>query len=225
MTDHIRDEDLAELATGAVVGAERALALQHVVSCGTCLHELSQLSRASDELLSLAPDTEPPAGFESAVIATMTGGERTRPAKPGTRKRFLLGLAAAVLAAAVGAAAVWQSTADDRRATHDQEQTLSVGRGTQLSAFPITTASGSPAGTMFLYAGDPSWLVVSVAGAPADGAYAMTVHNRDGRSYRAGACQVDQGIGMDSYRLRHPAADVASVELTGPGGVRLSVRT
>lgn len=223
MTDHRRVEDLAELAAGAVVGAERALALQHVVACGNCLQELAQLARVADDLLTLAPDHEPPAGFESAVITRMLS-DIGRPDRP-RRRRFLLGLAAAVLAAIVGAAAVWQSTAADRQAAHEQRTTQEIAGGGHISALTITTESGSRAGTVFFFEGNPSWLMVSLDGAPVDGAYTMVVYDRDGATYAGGdACDVVMGVGMDGYRLFRPVSAIASVELLGPGGVRLTAR-
>jgi hypothetical protein len=170
----------------------------------------------------LAPDREPPAGFETAVIAriaTDSGPPSRRP-----RGRFLLSLAAALLAAAFGAAAVWQSTASDRIAAHEQRAVLAMAGGTHFTALPITTESGSRAGTVFFYEGNPSWLMVSLAGAPVDGAYAMVIFDRDGASYTGDTCEVEGGVGMDGYRLFHPVGAIAAVELIGPNGVRLSAR-
>jgi len=218
--EHRREEDLAELATGAVVGAERALVLQHVVGCSRCRQELADLTRAADDLLSLAPDREPPAGFESAVIARLSADSHAKPRR--MRRRILLSLAAAVVGAAFGAAAVWQVTADDREVAHDQRATMELAGGKQFTAIPLTTTVGSRAGTVFIYQGHPSWLVVSLAEAPVDGDYDMIVHDRDGVSYTGDVCEVEGGVGMDGYRLVRPVTDIASVELVGPGGVRLS---
>jgi hypothetical protein len=220
MTDHRREEDLAELATGAAVGAERALALQHVVACGGCLQELAQLSRAADELLALAPDQEPPAGFESGVIARMTADAGHHDHPP--RRRLLLSLAAALVAAAFGASAVWQATASDRQVADEQRTTLAVGGGTHFSALPIIAESGWRAGTVFFYEGEPSWVMVSLDHAPADGVYTTVVYDRDGTTYTGEPCEVLNGMGMDGYRLFKPIAAIASVELFGPNGVRLS---
>lgn len=222
MTDHCCDDDLAELAIGAVVGAERALALQHVVACGGCLRELAQLSRAADELLTLAPDREPPPGFESAVIARIATDSRPPVRRP--RGRLLMSLAAALLAAAFGAAAAWNAAAPDRAAAHEQRAVLAMAGGTHFTALPVTTESGSRAGTVFFYEGNPSWLMVSLFGAPVDGAYDMVVHDRDGASYTGDTCEVENGVGMDGYRLFQPVGAIASVELIGPRGVRLSAR-
>ena len=221
MTDHRREADLAELATGAAVGAERAVALQHVVTCGGCLQELAQLSRAADELLALAPHQEPPAGFESTVIAQMTPHD---PPPPRPWLRILLSLAAAILAAVFGASAVWLATAGDRHAAQEQRTTLEISGGTHFTARPILTVNGSRAGTVFVYEGNPSWLMISLDGAPVDGAYRMVVYDRDGATYYGDSCDVEQGVGMDGYRLFRSAGALASVELIGPDGIRLTAR-
>ncbi|NUT32570.1 MAG: hypothetical protein HOV79_05785, partial [Hamadaea sp.] len=71
---------LAELAAGAVTGQERALALRHVGGCDACRAELAGLTRAVDELLLLAPQVEPPAGFESALLARLAAEPHARAA-------------------------------------------------------------------------------------------------------------------------------------------------
>lgn len=222
MTDHRRDGDLAELATGAMSGAERALALQHVAACGRCRQELSLLSRAADELLALAPRQEPPAGFESAVIARMTVDGTTARRPP--RGRFLLSLAAVLLAAAFGAAAVWHATAPDREAANEHRGVLAVAGGTQLTALSVRTDAGAHAGTVFLFEGHPSWIMVSLAGAPTDGSYDMILHDHSGAAYAGHTCDVDDGVAADVYWLYQPIGTIASVELVGPGGVHLVAR-
>lgn len=59
---------LAEVATGAATGPMRARVLSHVMTCESCRKELDELSRAADQVLLIAPEHEPPAGFESAVL-------------------------------------------------------------------------------------------------------------------------------------------------------------
>src|SRR4051795_797936 len=72
----------AELALGIADGADRAQALRHLAECANCRRELEQLSAVADELLMLAPERQPAAGFESRVLA------RLEPAPPrGPRAR------------------------------------------------------------------------------------------------------------------------------------------
>ncbi|RBQ15258.1 hypothetical protein DP939_36040 [Spongiactinospora rosea] len=70
-------EVIPELAAGATAGDERAGVLGHVSGCPTCRHDLRENAAVVDELLSLTPAYEPPAGFEVAVLARieMEGAE------------------------------------------------------------------------------------------------------------------------------------------------------
>lgn len=234
---------LAELATGAVTGQARAEVLAHVAACAPCRQELAALSRAVDELLLLAPATEPPAGFESAVMSRLGGlpaRARRRPwrhvpesrgatvSDPRPRRRMpgraLAPALAVVLAlgiAAGSAALVWWRTADDRNLAAQHRQALEVADGRYLRAAAMTTHSGVRAGTVFLYQGNPSWVLVTIAMAPTDGPYEMVLVSRDGGTYSIGVCQVTAGTGTASYRLNRPVSSIAAVRLTGPGGARL----
>jgi len=69
-------ELLPELALGILGGEDRARALEHLTRCADCSSELAALSRAADGLLTLAPQHEPPAGFEDRVLAKL---RRERP--------------------------------------------------------------------------------------------------------------------------------------------------
>ncbi|MEA2932255.1 MAG: hypothetical protein QOI56_1040 [Actinomycetota bacterium] len=61
----------AELALGLLSGPERAAALSHLAACPACREQVDGLARIADRLLQLAPDAEPPAGFESRVLAAV----------------------------------------------------------------------------------------------------------------------------------------------------------
>src|ERR1700754_3357233 len=60
---------LAEVATGAASGPDRARVLAHLADCADCRRELDELTRVADEVLLVAPEHDPPAGFEGAVLA------------------------------------------------------------------------------------------------------------------------------------------------------------
>ena len=66
-----------EVALTLLTGAERAAALAHLETCQACRTEVADLTATADELLLLAPAAEPPAGFESRVLAAMA---ESRPA-------------------------------------------------------------------------------------------------------------------------------------------------
>src|SRR5215470_10225334 len=64
---------LAELATGAATGIDRDRGLRHVEICVACQQELAELALTSDQLLSMVPERQPPAGFEAAVMNRIAG--------------------------------------------------------------------------------------------------------------------------------------------------------
>jgi anti-sigma-K factor RskA len=61
----------AELALGVLTGPERADALAHLERCGACRETVRQLTMTGEQLLELLPAAEPPAGFESRVLARL----------------------------------------------------------------------------------------------------------------------------------------------------------
>src|SRR5262245_23264065 len=137
---------LAELAIGAAAGQERALALEHVAGCLGCRRELDRLAEAVDGVLLLAPPREPPAGFESRVLAQLVPMPQVRRRRAFWRPGRLVlaaGVAAAlVLAFVLGAGLVRRQTADDRALADRYRETLAVADGRYLRAVRLTGAAG-----------------------------------------------------------------------------------
>jgi hypothetical protein len=182
---------LAEVATGAASGPERARVLRHLNSCGDCRRDLEQLTRVADEVLLAAPVRESPAGFEGAVLDRIAA--LSRPARVTGLRRWLrpaLAAAAAVVLAIGGAGVVWQATSDDRRLAAAYRDTLDVANGRYFAASDLVGAGGASAGTAFFYEGSPSWLYLVVRDAP-DGTYDIAV-SVDGRSTTVAECEVVQ---------------------------------
>jgi hypothetical protein len=166
-----------ELAAGVAAGDERARALGHLSGCPACRRELAATAEVVDELLLLVPEHEPPAGFESSVLARLTPA-----ASPRRRLRSGLLWAASIVAAAILAAgAVWWQTADDRELAGDYRHTLTIAHGHGLSAAPLLLAGGAETGTVFAYDGSPSWIYITFRSAPPQGRYDVRLQTRDGR--------------------------------------------
>jgi hypothetical protein len=237
---------LAELATGALAGDERARVLEHLAACAACRQELAELTRAADALLMFAPRVEPPPGFESRVLAALdteldaTAGTTpdTGPAPRSTRRhgglheaegrrrrgtrghraaRLLTAVAVAATALVSGAAVTHWRDQGDRSLAERYRKTLAVADGDFLTAGRLRTAGGARAGTAFLYQGNPSWLVVTVTGALADGRYEMFVVDRGGAPHSAGYCLIKGHTGTAGYRLPIPVGSVAAIRLRPAG--------
>jgi Putative zinc-finger len=156
--DELRD--LApEIALGTIDGEERAEALRHLAGCADCRRLVDRLSAVADELLTLAPVQEPPAGFESRVVAAL--GVRRRP-RARRARRLALWLGPPVAAAAVTAAALVGVYHDDRVTAERYRETLEQANGRYFRAEPLRDEAGGEAGVVFGYQGTPSWVLLTV---------------------------------------------------------------
>ena len=87
-------EVAAEFAFGLLDGETRADVVLHVDRCPTCRALVTELSETADSVVLLAPEAEPPSGFEQRVVGALLGSRR--------RERWrTVKLVAAVAAAAV----------------------------------------------------------------------------------------------------------------------------
>jgi hypothetical protein len=158
--DEVR-ELAPEIALGTLDGEKRADALRHLATCGECRRVVDQLSAVADELLTIAPVQEPPAGFESRVIDAL-------PPRRRRRRRLLVRLGPPVAAAAVSAVALVAVYHDDRVIAERYRDTLAQADGRYFEAGPLRDETGAEAGVVFGYQGTPSWVFVTVDAAHRD---------------------------------------------------------
>jgi hypothetical protein len=203
---------IGELALGIADGEERARVLEHVTACADCRRELERQSAVADQLLALAPEEEPPPGFEIAVLRSI------QPPAPKRRTFWRpLALAAAVAAAvAVTAGGMLIGFRDDRRLADQYRAALAQADGTYFGATRLADLAGRPGGVLFVYRGSPSWILVTV--------------ERPHRASVARAELVDRAgrrIALESFRLTAGAwggslpldlRNVAAVHLVGADG-------
>jgi Putative zinc-finger len=208
---------LPELAAGIASGDERARALRHLSECVDCRRELDALSTVVDELVTLAPPVEPPAGFESAVLVKIAPARRR-----WWQHRALRLAVTAVLAIAVGVGVTWQATAEDRRVAEAYRETLRIAGGRFLTARPITEPDGTRAGRVFAYQGTPSWLFVVIQSYPFDGPYRVNMVTKDGRDAFIGEMEVVGGDGSWGVAIDVDVVQIAEVRLSGGPGPPLT---
>ena len=215
----MRVRELApELALGVLNGEERADALDHLAHCGECRRYLDELSATADELVLLAPSAEPPVGFEARVLerAQLAEGRRRRWRVPEWRVAVV-----AVALAAAAAAAVWIATGSDREVADRYRDTLATADGRYFTAVPLETMAGGRVGTVFGYAGEPSWCMVVVA--PGDdgelrpGAYAVELVRADGRRFAMGPVSVEAGSGSAGGAIDFDYRELSEVRLLRGG--------
>lgn len=205
--DEVRDL-LPELAAGVAAGDDRARALAHLAGCASCRRELEELTAVLDGLTMLAPEAEPSPGFENAVLAAMTPGQRPDQLSVQRRRRrraVVLAAAAAVLAVAVAAGVQWERT---------------FGRPDVVAA--DVTAATSTAGRVYAYPGDPSWLFLDLESAPVSGQYLVRVVTNDDETVDVGWCRVRAGQGSWGWAVDVPAGELRELQLVRDGDVAMS---
>ena len=154
MTCDVFDDAVTDLALGHLSEPERSALLAHAARCARCAAELADAVAVTDGLLELAPEVEPPVGFEQRVVAPPAGGSRRRRRSP-----WLVAAAAAAVVAVYLPGVLRGDRPIERDAT-------------------VLTAAGEPAGTMTL--DDDALVLVLDGGADWPGTWSCEVRTGDG---------------------------------------------
>ena len=217
MTDSSAHEETrgvaAELAMGVATGVERGRALSHLEGCHECRAYVAGLADARDELLLLAPEREPGAGFESRVLAHLI-----RPARPARWRRILSLSVAASVAAAAGVGGAWLATRSDRQAAALFRTALERADGVYLGVEVLRQPDGTRAGHVAVYLGRPSWIFAVIDEGSAVGTFDVEVVGRSGDRQPAGTVAIDQDRRGAGLVLPTGIEQVASVVLIPRGG-------
>jgi hypothetical protein len=217
--EEIRDL-LPEVAAGVADGSARALALAHSVRCADCRRELDEITAVMDALVLLAPEREPSAGFESAVLSALSPA----PVRRRRRGAVALAVAAAILVGAVSGGLVWRQTGDDRQLARQYRDTLAVAGGRYLTAADVKTVGDRSAGHVFAYQGVPSWVFVSIDSAPSSGRYWVQLITTDQRTINIGYCNVTAGKGSWGAAVPVAIHDIGRIQLSRAGTTSMSAR-
>ena len=196
----------AELALGTVSGAERAGALDHLAGCAACRALVEDLAGVADRMLLLAPEIEPPPGFESKVLARM-GVAPARDARPPRLRRLLVGVAAVALVAGLSSAgAAWLA--------HEAERPVEV--RTALAA----DNEGRWRCRAVVYGDKPTWLVVSLDRVDgSSNSYSVeALHAGSDTPVKVGTFSLEQGHGTLARPVDLPAGALQSVRVLDSGG-------
>jgi hypothetical protein len=218
-------DDLAELALGILTGRARAATLAHVDSCPRCAEELEQLSHAADAVVSVAPEIEPPMGFEVRLFNRMGFGEvpvtpesqrprrRTGPSAWLARSpRWVLATAAAVIALALGLSIGWSMGSGHRGGTAPEGPA-----GAEVAAGNLT-ANGSTVGSVSTFGGSRPWMIVTLADSPTDGTVTCEVVTAGGVTHKVGSFTAKDGYGAWGAPIRVAPQDVRKAEVVSSSG-------
>ena len=184
----------AEVALGIAGGEERSRVLGHIAGCAECKQLVTEQGEIGDRLLLLAPEAEPPAGFESAVLARLHTRRKRRPSWRSA--------VAVVAAAALSAGAVIVATREDRRQAATYDRALNEAHGTYFGAFSLQQENGSEVGDVFVYSGERPWIFAVFAESMPPGRYRAQLVTHDGERIELGDFELspdnrDWGSGVD----------------------------
>jgi len=217
-------DNLVELALGILTGRERASTLAHVDSCPRCAEELEQLAHAADAVVRVAPEIEPPMGFEVRLFSRMGLAEASasyeaRHARPLTAARWskrvprwVLAGAAAVIALALGLGIGWSMGS-----RHGGPRPTQGLVGTEIATGDLT-ANGSTVGSVNTYGGYKPWMVVTLADSSTDGKVTCEVVTDDGVTHEVGSFTATDGYGAWVAPLRVSPQDVRRAEVVSSSG-------
>lgn len=214
-------DELAELALGTLTGRARADALGHVDNCTRCAEEVEELSRTADLLLQVAPEAEPPAGFEVRLMERLSeprptanrsgAGRRRRLAS--TRARLLLG--AAAVSVALAGAGIGLAVAG----------TSAPAPGRAVQATLLSSPGHSVVGRVVASPGSPAWLFVVIEPGHLSGNVTCRLVLAGGRFVTVGTFSLEEGYGSWSARLSTSVSSLRLAELVSPQGVVVASAT
>ena len=192
----------ADLALGDLSGNERAEALAHVSACPMCGQLVGELTRVAEDLLLLAPEVEPPPGFESRVLAQLS--EQRQPRRH--RLRSVVAIAAAVVMFGLGGGLVARMTADD-------------GGPEPVRTALAISASGRSTCRVVVHGGEPASLVVSLDGPPGSSfEYTVEAQPARGAPIPLGRFALTDGHGLLATTVAVDAEDLRSVRVFSMDG-------
>jgi hypothetical protein len=174
----------AELALGIASAQDRAAALLHLQECASCRSEVRELSDIADAFVTLTPPAEPPAGFESRVLASLEERRTPRRLRLPMPGRAVLALAAA--AAVVVGVGGWLAS--------DQSSPTPAVASDEVMAAPLIS-SGRTVGDLFVVTGDEGWMSMWVHTGDGDQSVTCQLRLRAGTFVTVGTFALSHGYG------------------------------
>jgi len=210
--------DLPELALGVLTGRERARALSHVESCPRCTEELEQLSDAADDVLKVAPEVEPPLGFEVRLFERM--GVTDVPRRTRRRARRWVPAALAT-AAAVAALVVGLSLALSSPTPPAQN---AAGPARQVSVATLLE-NGVSVGHVVTHEGAQPWMSMMLADSSARGTVDCVVVTKDGVKHWVGSFTAKNGYGAWLAPLHVDPQNLRTAQVVSPSRTVIATAT
>jgi hypothetical protein len=226
----------AELALGVLTGRERAGALAHLDHSDAYRETVRQLTITAEQLLELLPALEPPAGFETRVLARLgitvpglpppalppapaavPGGTANEPGAPGNRARrarrtlATMATAVAALAAALGGWGLHPATSPAPQAP--------------LRAAALLSSTRQDIGQIYYYNSGKQWVYMAVDMPSGDGTVTCELEGPGGHYTAIGTFRLTHGHGAWGSPAQWPPGQLTGARLLAPNGTVLATAT
>ena len=200
-----------DLVLGALAGSERADALTHMATCLECRRYVDEMAQVADALLVLAPEAEPPAGFESRVLA------RVQPQRRRKAIRWVAAVAAAVVLAAGG---TYIGASHAFRLDRTTRNTIRALGGHQLVAKELHNVSDrTHAGYAVAYDGASPWMFVYIENQHETQTYTIECEYKNGTTQRwPNSMRLRSGNGSWGGTISAPVGQLRDVRVVDADG-------
>lgn len=177
-----------EVSLGVLGGIERANALAHLECCSSCRSLVDDMAKVGDSLLGLSPEIEPPAGFESRLLARRELTPRPLPNRP---RWAALAAAVAVVVAGTGVGlGLTLGKQPSFRVPAPAVVSALGGRGLSVA---VLRHNGQEVGQVFVYSGQPSWVFMTVEADGAARPVTCELETKGGKTVTLGTFTVSAG--------------------------------
>jgi anti-sigma-K factor RskA len=214
------DDVAAELGLGVLGGVERVRALAHLDDCPRCRALVEEMAEVSDALFELGPEVEPPAGFESRLLA-----RREQPRRSSRlRRRWPVAVAAALSTAAAVAAVVSLAAPGSPGFRVEHPAAVAALGGRSLVAVSLHHGSAE-VGQLFVYTGRPSWMFMTVESGVPSRPVTCEIILGDGRTVDVGSFTIAAGYRSWGSTVNVDPSNIRAVRLVTTGGAEVASAT
>lgn len=206
-------DDLIEFALGTLTGRSRSRVLDHLETCAHCDAELESLAGVADTMLWLAPEADPPLGFETRLVERYRRSDTRR---LSTRRRAGVFALAAVLVAVLGVGI-------DAMVTSHSPATNPSATSRPLSGRLMS--DGTVVGHVSISLGNPSWMIMDVDAGKLSGLVWCEVTLANGQTESVGEFTLAHGYGSWTAPIKVSGSPVRSARLVNAHGTVLAKAT
>jgi anti-sigma factor RsiW len=200
-------DQLPELALGVLTGRDRSRLLAHVDTCPNCADELERLARTADMVVQVAPEADPPLGFEVRLFERMgVARPRRRHFNRHVPRWMPVAAAAAVIALGLGLGLGFGFSTPSTSPTGSAQHGRSA---SPMVSAALVGGANQTVGHVVVFGGARPWMSMVLSDSAVQGWVTCVVVTDSGKRHTVGTFDAAEGYGtwgaalhIDPSRLR-----------------------